>query len=75
MYNDQVYTQEQDMLDYMLSTNKAFKNAYNEKYHNDSSNNTVGLIKLPDSLFLDDEFENEENNSFNGNLYNIFDKL
>lgn len=75
MYNDQVFNEEQDMLNYMLSTNKVFKDAYDKKYNNDSTNNSVGLVKLPDSLFLDDEYEDSENDAFNGNLYNIFDKL
>ena len=73
MFNNELYTQEQDQFDYLLATNKAAKAAYDEKYHNEPNDTAVGLIRLPDSIFLDDD--SIEDDSFNGNLFSHFTKL
>lgn len=73
IFNDELYNKEEEMLEYLLSTNKVVKDAYDKQYNMDPNDTTTtGLIRLPDNLFLDDEFEDEYPN---GNLYDIFNKL
>ena len=76
LFNDQLYNTDQEITNYLLSTNKVFKEAYEEKYHADG--NEVGVVRtvmLPNSVFLDDEGLEEEDNALNGNLFDIFNNL
>ena len=76
MYNNEVYMQEESDVQMLLASDKAFRKAYNEKYHIDD--NDVGytkMVMIPDSIFLDDEYNEEVESNKNGNLYSLWDKF
>ena len=76
MYNNEVYMQEESDVQMLLASDKAFRKAYNEKYHIDDSD--VGytkMVMIPDSIFLDDEYNEEVESNKNGNLYSLWDKF
>ena len=74
-FNDSVYEEEQQQLEYMLQTDRVFREAYNKKYNSYDDTGTRTLVQLPDEVFLDDEDVQLRNYNKNGNLYDIFSGL
>ena len=76
MYNNELYTNELNLIDMKIKSDPVFRQAYNEKYNTDVSNTGIrSFITLPESVFLDDEdIELQEKNK-NGNLSNIFNLM
>lgn len=75
-YNMMSVKSEDDELNYMMSSNKVFRKAYNDKYHNDDTNGNVTYnVDIPVSVFLDEDPEAEEmmkERQLHGNLYSQF---
>lgn len=83
-FEEEQYDLEQARFDQFLRMNRDAKAAYEKKYNIQSVENSItGLdyIKLPDSLFgnvcsdYDIDYEQEELERRNGNLFSLFDKL
>lgn len=81
-FYDSMYQQERDQLNLLMSTNKAAKKAYEDKYHLEPDNKDGGIsyTNMPDSVFGnvigDYSIEDQESNkNKNGNLYNQFMNL
>ncbi len=73
MFNNELYASEEQMADMMYNTNKAYREAYNKKYNVDENDMGVRMnITIPDSVFLDDDYEESVEQQRNGNLHDIF---
>lgn len=73
MFNNELYASEEQMADMLYNTNKAYREAYNKKYNVDENDMGVRMnITIPDSVFLDDDYEESVEQQRNGNLYDIF---
>lgn len=81
-FRSAIHDKELSQFNIFLSTNAEARRVYNEKYHvdNDSAQNTVSTIPIPDNLFgaaNSDEEEDyaQEQLELHGNLYGEFMKL
>lgn len=82
MYNNELYRQEQELMEYNLATDKLYRKAYQEKYHvdatEDQSLNGTPYVQLPSSIFGMDDDEDDTRRlqkELHGNLYDIFTTL
>lgn len=76
MYNNEVYMQEESDVQMLLASDQTFRKAYNEKYHIDEGDTGyTRMVMIPDSIFLDDEYNEEVESNKNGNLYSLWDKF
>ena len=74
-FDEALYEEEQQQLDYIMSTDRVFREAYNKKYHSYDDTSTRTMIMLPDEIFLDEEEIQMRSTNKNGNLFDIFSGL
>lgn len=81
-YNKETYDKENEELNIFLSTDGAFREAYNKKYNVDSSvpGQSISYIDLPDNVFgtvYDDteDLKKQQEKELHGNLFDKFNNL
>ena len=75
------YIESRNVLNYILTTNKDIKTAYENKYHIDHVENSLdgmNFVRLPDSMFSMNTEEDELQQEYirrNGNLFDLYNRI